>query len=347
MANKLESLFRLAQFGAKKLGPGKVDDILAWLSGEWAAKGIPAKAIEKLEKAGKKALTSSTADLAKGINAFAGGAENASFMRETLGLARASYAGLKPQLSKGSFHELLQAAEAAGADPRVIEGIRKVGLDKIREIGVAQPMSAYARRKDPFIIDMYRKITKKAPPKVGAEIETLLKQGSDELPEAAAGAAALKAANALGFTRGERLAAGAARTFGGETGLGTAVQVGLPGLLFGGQIASGIGAKGRAQDLAVQGFQALGGTTSSAVLAEIVKQQETASRRQMVLQTYEPQLFTRVLDALSQTGGGPSSLTTSEREIGRASQTPLPARRPDNDVKFLLDQLLNESSGQF
>lgn len=98
--------------------------------------------------------------------------------------------------------------------------------------------------------------------------------------------------------------------------------------------------------MAAEGFRQLAGSSSPEVLTNIVRQQELAARRALVLQTHEPQLFQQVLGALAGGGGGPATITQSERSIGRGSQHARPTRRPDNDVKFLLDQLLMEASDQ-
>jgi hypothetical protein len=105
------------------------------------------------------------------------------------------------------------------------------------------------------------------------------------------------------------------------------------------------GRGGRARELAVKGFSQLGASTSSAALSEIVRQQELASRRQLVMQTYEPDMFNQVLNILANTGAPTAAVTSTERQIGSNVETALPARRPDKDVKFLLDQLLAEASG--
>jgi hypothetical protein len=125
---------------------------------------------------------------------------------------------------------------------------------------------------------------------------------------------------------------------------GVAIQAALP---FGSDSPLGmIGQKSRAYDKAVTGFAAMGATSSSAVLNAIVRQQELASHRQLVLQRFEPEMFEKMLDALASNDTNPAAITESERTIGGMRQTAMPARRQDKDVKFLLDQLMNEMSGQ-
>lgn len=105
------------------------------------------------------------------------------------------------------------------------------------------------------------------------------------------------------------------------------------------------GRHGKAREMAVKGFAALGASSSSEALSAIVNQQETAARRQIVMQTYEPDMFNQVLNILANTGAAPSSITSSERQIGSNVEKAMPSRRPDKDIHFLLDQLLKEASG--
>lgn len=136
-----------------------------------------------------------------------------------------------------------------------------------------------------------------------------------------------------GLSKGMKIAGGAGLVAGALMPMFSASPLTLPGR------------QGKARDLAVKGFSALGASSSATALAEIVRQQELAARRQIVMQTYEPDMFNQVLNVLAGTGAAPSALTSSERQIGSNTERPLPARRPDKDIKFLLDQLMNEASG--
>jgi hypothetical protein len=170
--------------------------------------------------------------------------------------------------------------------------------------------------------------------------------GQKAAPEAAAavgGAAAPSAAAAVAGDVAKAAGKGAKGFIKGGIA-GAMIQAALP---FGSDSPiSMIGQKGRAYDKAVSGFAAMGATSSGAVMNAIVRQQELAARRQSVLQTFEPEMFERMLDALATNETNPAAITDSEHTIGGMRQTPMQARRPDKDVKFLLDQLMNEMSGQ-
>jgi hypothetical protein len=169
-------------------------------------------------------------------------------------------------------------------------------------------------------------------------------------PEAAAAAGGAAAQAGAGAVTGEVAKAAAKAVGKGAKGFikggiaGAVIQAALP---FGSDSPiSMIGQKSRAYDKAVTGFAAMGATSSSAVLNAIVRQQELASHRQLVLQRFEPEMFEKMLDALASNDTNPAAITESERTIGGMQQTAMPARRQDKDVKFLLDQLMNEMSGQ-
>lgn len=345
---QLRRLFRFSQLAGSDV-EGKSTEALELLLQDLRDAGIPQEAIDRIEDLGEKLLKSS-ADIPRQVNALAGGKDNADLIRSSLAQARTAYKGFKPKDLQKAFDDYLRILKESGESNELIAEIKKIGPDRLAKVGASQTMSALHRRgPDPFITSALNRIRKLAPtPQVGQAVEDALKAvGGGKIPKVAGEtAAALKGAGVPGVTGVARAGRAVGRAF-GTTGWGFALGTALPALFAGKSLMELPFRKARAQDMAVKGFQALGGTSSAAVLSEIVKQQEMAARRQITLQQFEPDMFRQVLNVLSDTGAAPSTLTDTERRIGTASEVAMPSRRPDKDIKFLLDQLLKESSGPF
>jgi len=348
MPGKLDAFLKMSSFALGKLpkqGVERVEALMTVMAEDLTAKGIPEAAISRLTQIGKS-LFRKGEGVPKSVKALAGSLENSKAIEDSLGMARAAWRGLSPKDLKSQWNSLLQTMESSGVSPRVIEGMKKLSPEEVARIGAGQTMSAFDRLgPDPFAIQMYRKILGKGTTtkRQAAAFKELLGEGVEEVSSKTT--KALTAAGVPGFTGAAKLGREVAGATTGYSPLGAGIGVGLPAFFSMRGRTELDPAEARTQ--AVNGFMALGGTSSSAVLNEVVKQQELAARRQMVLQGHDPQLFSRVLGVLADTGQGSGALTASERQIGtQVHQTP-PGRRSDNDVQFLLDQLLQEASGQF
>jgi hypothetical protein len=302
-----------------------------------------------MESLGEKLLKGG-GELPRQINALAGGTENANLIRASLSQARTAYKGFAPGDLRKSFDDYIKILRESGEAPDFIEAVKKLGPERIAQVGASQHASAIHRRgADPFITAAFNRMRKIAPtPRTGQAIEDALKSiGGGKIPKVAAETVtALKGAGVAGVGTVARGARAVGRAF-GTTGAGFALGTALPAMFAGKSLLELPFRKARAKEQAVKGFQALGGTSSGAVLSEIVRQQETAARRQITMQSFEPDMFRQVLNTLADTGAAPQTLTETERRIGTASEVAIPSRRPDKDIKFLLDQLLKEASGPF
>lgn len=346
----LRRLLRFSQLAGTNR-KGKTAEILDLLLKDMKDSGIPQTAIERMEQMGDKLLKfKGSKGVPKSISALAGSAENSKLIEASLSAARAAHEGFKPTDLKGAFDSLLNGLRESGESEDLIAQIRKIGPDRLSKVGAVQATSALARRgKDPFVTTLFNKVIKKAPtPQVGQALTDALKQvGEGAIPKVAAGTeAALAEAGVAGGSTLAKLGRGAARTL-GEGPVGFGLSTVLPAFMIGKSLYNSSGKTARAKEMAIKGFQQLGGNSSANVMAELVKQQEMAARRKIVLQSFEPDMFHQTLNALADTGQGQPSLTDTERRIGANQEQALPTRRSDTDIKFLLDQLVSETSGPY
>lgn len=276
------------------------------------------------------------------------------------------------------FEQFLKLATDAGVSPEAIDTLTQHGVSILSKSALprsikAQAGSLEASQAAEELFGMARVATKGIPDQAlsqawGAELR---KRGiatasakevtGDVLKKAIYGTAtemapegAAKAAAGLATKGVAKFAGKAATTAGKVAGRASKVLTsGVVGLALGTIMPFGsasplslLGREGKARNKAVAGFAAMGQTSSAAVMNAIVKQQELASRRQLVLQKFEPEIFEQMLQALASNETNPSTRTPTERSIGGAYEETMPARRPDKDTKFLLDQLMQEMSGQ-
>jgi len=348
MAGKLDAFLKMSSLALGKLPKGgveKVETLMAAVTEKLTGDGIPVAAIDRLTKLGKN-LFRKGEGLPKSVAALAGSSENAKSIEETLQMARAAWRGVSPQDLKKQWTSLLQMMESSGVAPRVIAGMKKLNPEDVARTGLGQTLSAFDRLgPDPFVTQMYRRVLGKGT-STKAQASILKEMLGDAAETVTPGTTKfLTESGVPGFSGTAKLGREVIGATTGYSKLGVAGNVALPAFLSmrGGTQLDPTAARTQA----VEGFQALGGNSSSAVMSEVVKQQEMASRRQLVLQGHDPELFSRVLSVLADTGASPSTLTATEQRIGSTAVQTLPSRRSDKDVKFLLDQLLQESSGQF
>lgn len=340
--------FRLSQLAYGTAGKTrKIEDIWSTFLQELDDMGIPQETRSRLESLGPKRVfgpkglgKSITLGLDKG---------NFKIVRETLAVAKSATRGHKPTLIKNEWERLLKsyASDERFAGPegrRLLEELRKVDPQQVAKVGSNQTMSALVRRgEDPWVIRMFNKTFKKPNMPVLPEgIETTLRAANaGKLPAVSAQATKALAAGGLSLGGVGRKVAGAF----GKGALGPAsVAIGLG---FEAKRAANIlGREGRAKKMALQGFAGSGAASSADYLRGVVGQQEAVARRQVVMQKFEPDLWQEVVRVLSDTGGTPGTLTSTERRIGSDSQIGATRRgRSPEDMKFLLDELFNQMGG--
>lgn len=347
MASPLSALLKMSRFALGKMPAGgveKAEHLMAALTEYLGGMGVPEEALARMQGLGKS-LFRKGEGVPASVKALAGSVENSEKIQEALQLARGAWRGLDKKTLHTQWGTVLKAMGESGMSPQVLSQLKRLGPEKVAELGAGQTLSAFDRLgPDPFISQMYKKLLNK-PTTTKGQWKALRAALGPILEEVAPGTRkALTEAGLPGFTGTARMGRAAAGTL-GHSGAGTAAIVGLP-TLFEGYKLSNRPSPQQARQTAIEGFMALGGSSSSQVLGQIVNQQEQAARRQIVLQQADPELFTRVLGVLSGGPQGRGILTESERQIGRATQG-VSARRPDKDVKFLLDQLMTEASGQY
>ena len=340
--------FRLSQLSVGAAGAGrKIEDIWATFLQELDDMGIPQETRSRLESLGPRKVFG-TKGLGKSVTL---GLDKRNFkvVRETLAVAKAATRGHKPAFMKDEWLRLLKSYASderfAGAEGRrLLEELGKLDPQVVAKVGSNQTMSALVRRgEDPDLLKMFNKTFRRPNSPVLPEgIEATLKAANaGKLP--AVSAAASKALKGGGLSLG-----GVGRKVAGFAGKGLLGPASVAiGLGFEARRASNIlGRGGRAKKLALQGFAGLGPTTSADFLRNVVGQQEAVARRQVVMQKFEPDMWQEVTRILSDTGGTPGTLTSTERRIGSDDQIGIARRgRSTEDVKFLLDELFNQMGG--
>ena len=317
MSDNLDALQR--KFAAIALRDGSKGESFAAFLDALKEVGVSESAIEEAQAIGSK-LFKKTA-LPRSIKALAGGLAASQGADEIFDVAKASAQNIPDSIITSEWRTAL--AKLRKTDPTMATALAKAPTDIVHR---AVRGGGFTGGPTP------------PPPSVGGPLAVRSPSGGPlaTLPKAVrpvekvveiAGTVAKKAGRGKGILGG--LILNTLLPFGSDSPLTTA------------------GRGGRARNAAVEGFAAMGATSSGAVLSSIVRQQELASRRQMVLQQFEPEVFEKMLVALATNDMPEVSLTDTERRIGGAYEEPLPARKPDKDVKFLVDQLFSEMSGQF
>ncbi len=348
-----QQIFRYSQLAVGEAGAGRnINDIWATFLDDMENIGMPRESIGRLEAIGGKTVLNADG-FSKAITS-AMDKDTLKAAKESHRLARAAVRGTKDATLNMSWGELLDefAKDADFADEngrRLLKELRKVNPKIVAKIGSNQVLSVLARRgEDPFWTRQFNKIFKRESTAVLPAKFTQMLQDVNKgiLPEITAGTLTKSGTlRALAKGGGKGLAGGFGRKAVGLLGKG-ALGAGMTGLFLGLETkrALGIlGRQGRADKLALQGFQGLGPSSSVDFLRNAVDQQEQVARRKVMMQQFEPELFNEVVRILGDTSQQPNSLTSTERRIGSDAQMGTQQRgRSGEDVKFLLDQLFTQ-----
>ncbi len=347
-----QQIFRYSQLAVGEAGAGRsIGDIWATFLDDMATQGMPQDTIARLESIGAKKVFNADG-FSKAITA-AMDPETLKSIKESHRLAKAAVKGLKdPKLSLG-WTELLDdfAEEAEFNTPngkRILAELRALDPKTVAKVGSNQTLSIFARRgEDPFWTRQFNKLFKRQntatlPTKMVQMIKETQKGGA--LPATGKGTLRALAKASPGVTEAG-LKGGFGRKAVGLLGKGAIGAAGT-GLFLGleaKRFADILGRKGRAEKLALEGFQSLGPSSSVDFLRNTVDQQEQVARRKVVMQQFEPELFSEVVRILGDTGQQPNTLTSTERRIGSDAQMGVMKQgRSGKDVQFLLDQLFNQ-----
>ncbi|KKK64580.1 hypothetical protein LCGC14_2982760, partial [marine sediment metagenome] len=348
-----QQIFRYSQLAVGGAGAGRnINDIWATFLDDMTSQGVPQDAIARMESLGGKTVLNADG-FPKAITA-AMDADTLRTAKESHRLARAAIRGIKdPKLSL-SWGELLDdfAKEPEFTNPngkRILAELRKLDPKTVARVGSNQALSVVARRgEDPFWMRQFNKLFRRQGTAVLPEkmVQMLRETNKGALPQIEKGVVAALAKTGEGVTKAG-LTGGLGRGALGVLGKGALGAAGT-GLFLGleaNRITNILGRQGRADKLALEGFQELGPSSSADFLRGIVDQQEQVSRRKVVMQRFEPDLFNEVVRILGDTSQQPNSLTSTERRIGSDAQMGVERRgRSGEDVQFLLDQLFTQVS---
>lgn len=342
----LRRFFRFSQLAVGEAGTSrKIEDIWATVLQELDDLGVPPEARSRMESLGAKAILGRSG-LPKSVVSAAGSRENVAAIKETIKAAKSATRGLSGKLLETEWGALLKrfADDPRFADTngkRILAELGAIDPKVVARVGANQTLSALSRRgQDPVITRLFNKAMNRPGSAVLPDGITSVLQdiSGGKLPKAtAATTRALGKAGVKGFGAG-RAAAGLL----GKSALGAA-GIGLTAAFEIGRVRDILGREGRAKQLALQGFQGLGPSSSVDFLRDIVGKQEAVARRKVTLQQFEPELFQDVVRILSETGQSNNTLTSTERRIGANEQLGVSRRgRSADDVQFLLDQLFNQ-----
>ena len=309
MQDLFQNTDMMRKFAAIATSGGSRDDAFAAFLQIMQDSGVGQSAIDEAKALGPKLLKKSS--LPRSIKALAGGLEASQTADQVFQAARGTAGGIPDHIITTEWKRAIQK----------MRGTNKALAERLKVV-------------DPeMVIRAVRGGSFSGGPPPATPATALAARGGGG-PLAKVAGAAGGAAKAL---------PGAAKRGVGRLVGGVAAGAGLD-LLFRG-VAGLPFREGHARNKAVEGFAAMGKASSAAALSAIVRQQELAARRKMVLQNFEPELFNQMLTALAMNDRAPSAVTATERQIGGSYEEQLPARKSDKDVKFLLDQLMNELSG--
>ncbi len=345
-----QQLFRYGQLSVGEAGAGRtIHDIWATFLDDLAVQGMPSETVARIESLGGEAVLNADG-FSKAITSSMD-TDTLKAAKESHRLAKAAVRGLgkKGDLASQWITQLDDLAKDADFlddnGKRLIADLRKVDPKVVARVGSNQAFSVVARRgEDPFWVRQFNRLFKRQNTAVLPEkmVRMLKNTNKGAIPKIGKGVL-----GALEKGGGAGLAGGFGRKAVGLLGKG-AFGAGAIGLFLGleakrlGDIA---GRQGRADKLALQGFQELGPSSSVEFIRDTVDQQEQVSRRKVVMQRYEPDLFNEVVRILGDTGGQEGSLTSTERRIGSDAQEGVqPRGRSGEDVEFLLDQLFTQLS---
>lgn len=346
-----QQIFRYSQLAVGSAGAGRsVNDIWATFLDDLTTQGVTPETITRLESLGGKTVLN-----ADGFDKAITASMDTNTLRtakESHRLARAAVRGLKdPKLSL-SWGELLDefAKDPNFSDDngkRLIKELRKLDPKTVARVGSNQTLSIVARRgEDPFWVRQFNKLFKRQNTAVLPEkmVQMLRETSKGVLPTIEKGTVAALAKTGAGVTEAG-IAGGLGRKAVGILGKGALGAAGT-GLFIGleaNRIKNILGRQGRADTLALQGFQELGPSSSVDFLRGIVDQQEQVARRKVVMQRFEPDLFNEVVRILGDTSQQPGTLTSTERRIGSEAEIGIRRKgRSGEDMEFLLDQLFSQ-----
>ncbi len=352
-----QQVFRYAKLSVGEGGLGNINDIWATFLEDMELLQVPEETVSRLRSLGGEEVLN-----AKGFDKSVVAAVDdvtLKTMKESHRLAKGAVAGLTKGATgtgikaldidwQGMLDDFAKDPEFANPEgKRIIAELRKVDNNVVRKIGAKQTLSVLADRgDDPFWLKQFNKITKRQNTAVLPRgMQDMLKEASGgALPKIAKGSkAALKASGAAGAGLIGGLGRKAVGLL-GKTKLGAGL--GVLGLGFEAHRLATIGGRqGRADKQALQGFQETGPTSSLEFLRNETDIQEQISRRQVVLQQHEPQLFQDVVRLLGD-NQQEGSLTSTERRIGSNAQEGAASRgRSEDDVKFLMQQFFSQVAG--
>lgn len=340
-------LRRVLRFGRFGLAEGKdADALFRLLLQDLRDSGVPAEAVAQVEALGPNVLRRGT--LPASVAKLAGNQ-----MREaqtSLRMAREAAKGFSPATMKAAYGDFLKTLRAAAGDHpdvgRVVAEIEKLGPRGLARVGSTTALSALERRGvDPIATRLYQKVAKKAPtPSLAEGVRKALTEVGEGKVPAVGGAArrVMEKAGVAGVGTAASIARKAGRALTGTSPWGAAIGAIATAGYLGPQIKERLGRSGRAREAALAGYGGLGPSSSAEYLTDIVDQQEAVTRRSVVLQKYEPEMFNRILQVLADQGEQPGGLTATERQIGTPAGAGYTSRRSAKDVEFLLDQLLQQ-----
>lgn len=350
-----QQIFRYSQLAVGEAGAGRnINDIWATFLDDMATQGMPRETIARLEALGGKTVLNADG-FSKAITASMD-ADTLKAAKESHRFAKAAVRGLGKKVDLGpKWTELLDdfAKDANFADEngkRILAELRKLDPKTVARVGSNQALSVVARRgEDPFWVRQFNKLFKRQGTAVLPQkmVQMLKETNKGALPQVERGVVRALAKASPGVTKAG-LAGGLGRGVVGALGKGALGAAGT-GLFLGleaNRMAGILGRQGRADELALRGFQELGPSSSADFLRNIVDQQEQVARRKVTMQRFEPDLFNEVVRILGDTSQQPNSLTSTERRIGSDAQMGIQKRgRSGEDVQFLLDQLFTQMSG--
>ena len=347
----LRRILRFGRIGVSSAATRSPTDILLLLVQDLRDQGIPEEAIAKIEDLGESFLRKGA--VPQSVASLAGGSGNVAEIKASLGMARQATRGVTAGALEREFNDMISTMrKVSGSDPnalRAIEEIRKLGPKAVANVGAQATVSAFSRRgADPFSSQLLKRAQGKAPSPILAKgIEDVVKQvGGGKLPPVTGAAGtALTKAGATGVSTLARGARAVGRGIIGSSPLGALALGGLTVASIAPRFLERLGRKERGQKAAIRGFGALGPSSSTEFLRDVVQQQESVSRRRITMQQFEPELFQRVLQVLSDQGQAPGGLTSTERRIGTPVGEAFRGRRSAKDVQFLLDQLMSQMGG--
>jgi hypothetical protein len=315
--NLFENADLMRRFAAIAVKGGSQDEAFTAFLEELGVAGVGASAIEEARAIGSKLFKKET--LPRSIKALAGGLEGSQAADEVFGIARAASRDIPDRIIMSEVRRQIVslrkdnpdlATKLNDKDKQIVRAVRRTGW----QANFSPPSGPSARTSDPAM-------------------------GSPKLLETEAAQLAARPPAAVVAGKVKKRMGGVKKAV-----IGGAISALLP---FGATNPFALAGRGqKAKDAAVQGFHALGATSTASVMSSIVRQQELASRRQIVLQQFEPEIFEKMMTALAINQQPEASLTDSERRIGGKHTEVMPSRKPDEDVKFLMDQMFNEMSGQ-